>query len=796
MAENSSTAPGMASNNTYTGSASNDTFSAGGGNDVVNAGTGDDRIAGDGPLAGQWTYSVYTRDFSSASNQTGTISSGTLRGTGYVDDFNVLALRNTLAGTAQGTNQDDFGVIYQSTLNIQTTGTYTFGTTSDDGSRIIIRDSSGNVVFNLDNDREQSATTASGSVTLQSGQTYSIQVYYWENLGDSVFSATVAGPGIASTALSTSTLVGTPPVAAGHVDGNDTLYGQSGLDTITAGGGNDLVYGGTEADSLAGEAGNDHIYGDAGNDALSGGSGDDALFGGTEADFLSGDDGNDQLYGDAGSDTLHGGMGSDTLYGGTEADGVFGDDGNDVLFGDAGTDTLRGGTGDDTLYGGTESDSLAGDDGNDKLYVDAGSDTVFGGAGDDSLYGGADPDSLSADAGNDLIDGGTGADRLDAGDGNDTVYGGDDPDSVYGGSGADLVYGGAGSDWLMHGSGEDTIYAGDGDDVVDDVDGARLAGRNLVYGGEGADRVYTGWDADTAYGGAGSDFISGEEGNDLILGGAGADQLYGGSDRDSFVMLDGDFVQGDVVNGGDGGDDFDTLDLSGYGWARTDIAYTSPDNESGTVTLYDPNGAVLGTMTFTEIEQVVPCFTAGTQVDTPEGPRAVESLRSGDLVLTLDAGPQPVRWVGQRKLGLADLVNDPSLQPVQIDAHALGVNVPDRAIRVSPQHRVLFGGAACELNFGTEEVLVPAIQLVGCRKASQRLCPVNYVHLMFDRHQIVRTHGIWSESYQPGERTVDGMPDPQRDELLRLFPELCVPGSYPAARVTLKGYETRVLLQS
>ncbi|RYI27075.1 MAG: calcium-binding protein, partial [Acetobacteraceae bacterium] len=342
MAENSSTAPGMAGSNTYTAGASNDTFSAGGGNDVVNAGSGDDRVAGDGPLPGQWTYNVYTHDFSTAANQTGAIATGTLQGTGYVDDFNVLALRNTLAGAAQGTNQDDFGVIYQSTLNIQTSGTYTFGTTSDDGSRIIIRDAAGNIVFNLDNDRNQSATTANGTVTLAGGQSYSIEVYYWENAGDSIFSATIGGPGFTPVDLSTAPMVGTPPTAAGHVDGNDTLYGQAGSDTLTAGGGGDWVYGGTEADSLSGEAGNDVLYGDGGNDTLSGGAGNDTLFGGTEADTLSGDEGNDLLYGDAGADKLRGGLGNDALYGGSEADSLAGDEGDDRLFGDAGTDTLSG----------------------------------------------------------------------------------------------------------------------------------------------------------------------------------------------------------------------------------------------------------------------------------------------------------------------------------------------------------------------------------------------------------------------------------------------------------------------
>lgn len=833
MSDNTSTAPGTGSGSTYTGTSGNDTFTAGGGNDVVNAGTGDDRVAGDGPLAGQWTYSVYTRDFSNASNQTGTISSGTLRGTGYVDDFNVLALRNTLAGAAQGTNQDDFGVIYQSTLNIPTTGTYSFSLNSDDGSRIIIRDANGNVVFNLNNDEPLIllVNTASGSVTLQAGQTYSIEVYYWENLGSSSLSASVTTPGsLFSTDLDTSSLIGTPPLAAGHVDGNDTLYGQGGHDTLTGGGGGDALYGGTETDSLAGEAGNDRLFGDDANDTLYGGTGDDVLFGGTGSDRMSGDDGNDELHGDAGLDTLSGGIGDDTLYGGIEADSLSGDDGqdrlygedgldtlsggagedvlfggndadslngglgNDLLYGDAGIDTLSTGGGEDTVFGGADGDRILGEDGNDRLYGDAGMDTLSGGIGNDQVFGGTEADSLTGDAGNDLIDGGSGTDTISGGDGNDTVYAGTEDDSVFGGAGTDSIFGGDGQDYLLFSAGDDTVYGGIGDDFIDDEEGTQLYGRNLIYGGDGNDRIFTGFDADTAWGDAGNDTISAEGGNDLIYGGGGSDLLYGADGRDTFFMQDGDFALGDFVDGGAGTDDFDVLDLSGYGWARTDIAYSSA--EAGTVTFYSASGTVLGTMSFVEIEQVIPCFTAGTLIDTPTGPRPVESLRPGDLVLTLDDGPQPLRWVGKRRLGLADLLADSSLQPVEIASGSLEPGVPERAIRVSPQHRVLFGGADCQLYFGTEEVLVPAIQMVGQRGIVQRLLPVTYVHLMFDRHQIVRTHGMWSESFQPGERTLDGMPDPQRDELLRLFPELSDPSAYPAARGTLKGYETRVLLHS
>ena len=65
-------------------------------------------------------------------------------------------------------------------------------------------------------------------------------------------------------------------------------------------------------------------------------------------------------------------------------------------------------------------------------------------------------------------------------------------------------------------------------------------------------------------------------------------------------------------------------------------------------------------------------------------------------------------------------------------------------------------------------------------------------------NQIVLANGAWSESFQPGDRTLAGLDDPQRDELLRLFPALAGADDpaavYPAARVTLKSWESRALI--
>jgi hypothetical protein len=69
-------------------------------------------------------------------------------------------------------------------------------------------------------------------------------------------------------------------------------------------------------------------------------------------------------------------------------------------------------------------------------------------------------------------------------------------------------------------------------------------------------------------------------------------------------------------------------------------------------------------------KDTVPCYTPGTMIDTPDGPRAVETLRSGDFVLTADHGPQEIRWVRSGDHPLEEVEVDD--KPVLIQAGALG----------------------------------------------------------------------------------------------------------------------------
>jgi Ca2+-binding RTX toxin-like protein len=447
--------------------------------------------------------------------------------------------------------------------------------------------------------------------------------------------------------------------------------------------------------------------------------------------------------------------------------------------------------------------------GNDTVTAGIGNDTIYGGTGDDSLDGGADNDLLSGGDGNDTLDGGSGNDSLDAGLGNDLLYGGDGADTIY------------------FGAGDDTVYGGAGDDVMDDQSGAALSGNNLLhgdagndliwsglgndllYGGADDDRLYGEADDDTLYGGDGNDLLDGGDGNDLLYGEAGADTLYGGAGSDRLYGGDGgDLIDGgadrdtiyggigDTVTGGGTGDDLDILDLSAWGKAHTNIYKDSGNPENGVVEFLDDFGAVIGTMTFTDIETIIPCFTPGTRILTARGQVPVETLRRGDLVVTRDGGLRPLAWVGRRDLTLAQLVVNPALCPVRIAAGALGEGVPAREMLVSPQHRMLIEGVRAEMLFGEAEVLVAALHLVGLPGITQDRTPgVSYIHLMFDRHEIVLSDGAWSESFQPAQRMVGGLDAARRDELLALFPELAERElAFPAARLTLKAHEARVLL--
>lgn len=153
------------------------------------------------------------------------------------------------------------------------------------------------------------------------------------------------------------------------------------------------------------------------------------------------------------------------------------------------------------------------------------------------------------------------------------------------------------------------------------------------------------------------------------------------------------------------------------------------------------------------------CFTPDTRIDTPGGPVAVRDLAEGDRVLTKDDGPQPIRWIGKRRMSGARLYTMPELRPIRIRAGAVGMDVPDGDLLVSPQHRMLVKGEMARALYGEAEVLVAARDLLndGSIHVDRRLREVTYVHLLLDRHSIVFANGLETESFHPASMDLDAM---------------------------------------
>lgn len=167
-----------------------------------------------------------------------------------------------------------------------------------------------------------------------------------------------------------------------------------------------------------------------------------------------------------------------------------------------------------------------------------------------------------------------------------------------------------------------------------------------------------------------------------------------------------------------------------------------------------PNGAHA-------IENTYACYAAGTLIETPGGPVAVEALRVGDLVLT-DAGlPVPVRFTAARRFTARELQAFPPLRPVLIPAGGLAPGVPSRDLVVSGLHRILVRGAELERLFGLDAAFVAARDLPQGRPAPAG--PLTYVHFLCDAHACVIANGCESESLFPGDMALAGLSARERD---------------------------------
>lgn len=327
-----------------------------------------------------------------------------------------------------------------------------------------------------------------------------------------------------------------PPLATPK---RDTIRGTILSDVISAGEGDDRVFGEAGRDVLLGELGDDEIQGNQGDDVLVGGENKDRLFGGEGNDWLSGGEGDDELQGEAGEDHLISGAGNDILFGGEETDtfvfelGSGQDRINDFDFSEEVLEISAeyGLTADDILASLTKPFTnvsrlnLSEEDTIDLFHDSTPEDTPVtrknlqiieslpqplqtGSLGKDILEVTGLTDIWLSGAGDDLI--------------NFSAF--SDQNHSY------RLYGGSGNDWIFGNQGN-RLFGGEGNDLLNAALGG---GNNRLYGGEGNDRLVGGND-NFLFGGLGDDILESGD-NDQLFGGKGNDIFLLGVGEDNLIV--------------------------------------------------------------------------------------------------------------------------------------------------------------------------------------------------------------------------------------------------------------------
>lgn len=146
-------------------------------------------------------------------------------------------------------------------------------------------------------------------------------------------------------------------------------------------------------------------------------------------------------------------------------------------------------------------------------------------------------------------------------------------------------------------------------------------------------------------------------------------------------------------------------------------------------------------------------FSRGTHITLANGAQTpIEALQIGDRVLTRDAGPQVIRWIGQTTARATG-----ETAPIRIAAGTLN-NTHD--LIVSPNHRLFIYQRADTVGVGRSEVLVRAKDLVnGTSVTVQDGGFVDYFQILFDDHHIIFAEGIAAESFLVDAQTAPVLPD-------------------------------------
>jgi hypothetical protein len=133
------------------------------------------------------------------------------------------------------------------------------------------------------------------------------------------------------------------------------------------------------------------------------------------------------------------------------------------------------------------------------------------------------------------------------------------------------------------------------------------------------------------------------------------------------------------------------------------------------------------------------CFLLGTQIETPDGERKIESLKIGDRVTTVSGKSHAIKWIGRMGFRRSGDNWPEHVLPIRIAQNAFGEGTPARDLFVSPNHALYIDGAlvcAKHLVNGDTIAVHPA----------DDTDVLLYFHIELAHHDVVMANGVPAET--------------------------------------------------
>ncbi|MGH1425857.1 MAG: Hint domain-containing protein [Pseudooceanicola sp.] len=193
-----------------------------------------------------------------------------------------------------------------------------------------------------------------------------------------------------------------------------------------------------------------------------------------------------------------------------------------------------------------------------------------------------------------------------------------------------------------------------------------------------------------------------------------------------------------------------------------------------------------------EFENAFNAFARGTVIMTTEGPRAIEDLRPGMMVETLENGPQPITWIGSMTMVPGAPVSDPAqARMTRITAERFGPARPAADLMMGPGARILHRPDVLREDEVAGQAFTEISEFVDGENVFEVVppAPVETFHLCLEQHSTIFAEGLAVETYHPGYHLDSGMGPNKLALFLSLFPQIdCIEdfGVLAHPRMTLR----------